>query len=481
MRLLRVTGFRARKSQRGVATLAVVMVLFFIIAMTAAYTSRNMIFEQKTSANQYRSTAAIEAAEAGIEWTLAILNGGLVNDSCGSASPTVSFQQRYLQITNDLTSATNGRVLNRAGRAVATAGMWPACAFDGTRWNNPQHCACPDDTSAVPTAPAGTDNYPAFRVWLADPTAPSLLVARPGVIALQSNGCTKLPTGAEQCLDRNAQGDLGDGLSTLRVLLALRSGLATPPAAAVTARQAVNPDATAGNPKLRVVNLDRSTNGITVNAGAAVNADQIASISLPGAPGELAIVPVDSRLLELETVDPAAGSLTSSERMFVSQFGMRRQTYLEQPGLRRCPTPGATTCTAADINALLSQNPGRIIWVQGDLTLDADVGSVATPVLLVVDGTILTLGNGVDITGFVYVTGRTVAGIASPVTVNLPDTATSISGALVSETSLATVYSGIPAATSILTVSYDPAVLNTLRTGYGSWVRVPGSWRDFRE
>jgi len=37
------------------------------------------------------------------------------------------------------------------------------------------------------------------------------------------------------------------------------------------------------------------------------------------------------------------------------------------------------------------------------------------------------------------------------------------------------------AATSELTVTYDPVVLNRLRIGYGSWVRVPGSWRDFRD
>jgi hypothetical protein len=34
------------------------MLLFFIISMVAAYTSRNLIFEQRTSANQYRSTQA---------------------------------------------------------------------------------------------------------------------------------------------------------------------------------------------------------------------------------------------------------------------------------------------------------------------------------------------------------------------------------------------------------------------------------------
>jgi hypothetical protein len=51
-----------RSSEQGVATLTVVMVLFFIMALVAAYSSRNMVFEQRTATNQLRSTQALEAA-----------------------------------------------------------------------------------------------------------------------------------------------------------------------------------------------------------------------------------------------------------------------------------------------------------------------------------------------------------------------------------------------------------------------------------
>ena len=88
---------RRAPARRGVATLVVVMVLFFILALTAAYTNRNLIFEQKTSSNQYRSTQAFEAAEAGLEWALAQLNGGLVNSSCQPDNTNGrSFRDRYL-------------------------------------------------------------------------------------------------------------------------------------------------------------------------------------------------------------------------------------------------------------------------------------------------------------------------------------------------------------------------------------------------
>jgi hypothetical protein len=56
--------------QRGAASLVVVMLLFLALSLTAAYTSRNLIFE-RNPANQSRSTAAFEAAEAGIGTQLA--------------------------------------------------------------------------------------------------------------------------------------------------------------------------------------------------------------------------------------------------------------------------------------------------------------------------------------------------------------------------------------------------------------------------
>ena len=65
---------QSRYRQTGAATLIVVMVLFFIISLVAAYTNRSLIFEQRTSSNQYRSTQALEVADAGLEWAISQLN-----------------------------------------------------------------------------------------------------------------------------------------------------------------------------------------------------------------------------------------------------------------------------------------------------------------------------------------------------------------------------------------------------------------------
>ena len=82
--------------QSGAASLIVVMILFFILSLVAAYTNRSLIFEQRTASNQYRSTQALEAAEAGVEWALAMLNSGRITATC-APSVTVadpSFRQR---------------------------------------------------------------------------------------------------------------------------------------------------------------------------------------------------------------------------------------------------------------------------------------------------------------------------------------------------------------------------------------------------
>jgi len=277
------------------------------------------------------------------------------------------------------------------------------------------------------------------------------------------------------------------------VRLALRSGLATPPAAAITARINVEPFAPPGSdPKLYVVNTDARSKGFTVNTanpiGYPLDVSRFVAQTIPGTPAEFSFAPNDDKLRKISVVAPSGSStygpeLTAGERLFVMTFGMKRPTYFEQPGLRRCP-PG---CTAAAINTLLADNPNRIIWVQGDLTLDADIGNPGdpstvpptppAPVLLIVDGGMLTMGADVDIYGFVYLTG----GATDTATIALPDTPTSITGALVAEGRLVTTYTGVPANASKLTVTYDAAALDLMRTTYGSWVRLPGSWRDFKD
>lgn len=478
-------GIAPVSGQRGAASLIVVMLLFFVLSLTAAYTNRNLIFEQKTSANQSRSTAAFEAAEAGIEWALAQLNGGIINATCTDTAPTTSFQQRYLTISaTGMVSQTP-----RAGNPDDPR-IWPTCVFNGTNWD----CTCPIAAAADPVAPVGAGPFPAFRVWLSTPepstaaappanaaSSPWVAVtpARPGFAFINSAGCTRLPAAGEPCLDFISRGEIGEGVSFQRTTLALRSGLAVAPAAAVTARLSVTP-AAAPAPPLKLVNPDYRSGGITVNSAAAVNLALFDLQGPGGAPPGLTVVQADPSLLDLANVAPASAppappSLTSGERMFVSIFGMKRAPYRNQPGLRVCASP----CTATNVNALMQNNPDRVIWVEGDLTVNVDIGSAGTPVLMVVNGDTITMDPNRTIFGFVYVTGDG-AIVPNQSTLSLPDAPTNIQGALVVEGALVTQYAGVPAASSVMTVTYDRAALDRLRTTYGSWVRLGAAWRDFK-
>jgi len=467
------------RHQRGVGAVLVVMVLFFVVSLMAAYTSRNLIFEQKTSANQARATMAFEAADAGIEWTLAQLNGGLINAECGDSAPSNNFQQRYLSVNND-------GYFTHTTRAVDS---WPTCVFNGTDWT----CRCPEGTSDTPPNSTGAGPFPSFRVWPAtkEPTSstftPYTAVSfpRPAIISVASAGCSVLPANANldstggsnpansNCLSYLPRGDFGEGVGTTRVYLSLRSGLVSPPSVPVIARGTVTP--AAGLAKLKLVNSDQASGGFTINTGGTINASLFDARTIAGTPGPASFIDQDPRLQTLSTLSTGPSPISAGERMFVTMLGMKRQTYRDQPGLRVCADP----CTSAQVITLLTNNPNRIIWVEGNLTVDAGaiVGSASAPVLLVINGDTLTFNGAAQITGFIYMTG----GGSATSTVSLPAAATTITGALVAEGDLVTSYTATPAAGQELTITYDPAPLNVLRTTYGSWVRMVGGWRDFKE
>src|SRR5204863_4630048 len=71
------------RRQRGAAALITTLMLFFVMTLVAAFANRNHIFEQRASANQVRATQALEAADAGAEWAIAMLNSTQpIDDRC---------------------------------------------------------------------------------------------------------------------------------------------------------------------------------------------------------------------------------------------------------------------------------------------------------------------------------------------------------------------------------------------------------------
>jgi hypothetical protein len=111
-----------------------------------------------------------------------------------------------------------------------------------------------------------------------------------------------------------------------------------------------------------------------------------------------------------------------------------------------------------------------VIWVAGDLTLGSagDVGSppnpanpaVAGPAAIVVTGKVHFTAVGVRVFGLIY--SRTGDWLGNG----------EIQGAAFIEDDLAN--------TAAATVVLNGAVLDALVQRHGSFVRVPGSWKDFK-
>jgi Tfp pilus assembly protein PilX len=133
--------------RRGAVALGVALALLFGMTLTVFFTNRAMLFEQRTSANQYRATKAFEMAEAGIEWGLAQLNqnGSIASqaDACDATATTETFRQRYL--VPNVVAKTFTPIAGRAGCSISATGV--------------ASCACPGGTNTSPLASGSDPRY----------------------------------------------------------------------------------------------------------------------------------------------------------------------------------------------------------------------------------------------------------------------------------------------------------------------------------
>jgi hypothetical protein len=164
----------------------------------------------------------------------------------------------------------------------------------------------------------------------------------------------------------------------------------------------------------------------------------------------------------------AVGSITRADRLFGSVFNLLPADFAEQPGAVKLTC--GTGCTASAVHTAAATNPGRPLWLDGDLVADSsgDIGSAAAPVLMVVNGDLRFTTSGVRVHGVVYLrrptgsSGWTMAGTGQ------------VLGAALSDGDIAVDGGSAP------TLAYEPDIVNRVRHTQGSFVRAPGSWRDFK-
>jgi hypothetical protein len=165
--------------------------------------------------------------------------------------------------------------------------------------------------------------------------------------------------------------------------------------------------------------------------------------------------------------------------MFASVFKMNKGSFKNQPS-----TVVLNDCAVACTDKLVAAwqytaglppgrtNPGRIIWVEGDLTVESDLdpgdlGNAEAPVLIVATGNINLDAASVNIVGLLY------SQAAAWNNGGLGDVR--LQGAAIAEGNF--VASGIGGGNHW--VEYRADILSRLGLSTGSFVRVPGSWRDF--
>lgn len=424
------TSLHARPhAQRGLGALGVALVLLFAMTMVAFFANRSLLFEQRSSANQYRSVQAFEAAEAGLEWATARLNDPrMIDTACRSVTGATgtgrSFRTRYTPLT--------------AGLAFVPASMArPGCSLGATALA----CSCPSGDSP----PSLHDDAPSFTIEF------SAVPGDPESLHVVSRGCSGL---GSQCVPGSSSGP-ADATATVQAVLKLRPAIRSLPVAGMTAGGALAIDGA-----LRLTNTDARTQGYVAHAGGAVDLDTTRSVAtLAGSPPANAVVARDESLVRLVAQDADGAGL------FTAWFGATPAQFAAAATTHRIASCSGAGCGVA-IQAAHADGHDSFV-VDGDLRLDAagwpggSIGTPERPVVLVVRGRV-ALEGGVPMHGLVYVDAAdAVAALDAQ-----------LHGALIARGRLTAGGTG--------TIHYDPDVLARLRSGIGILARVPGSWQDAR-
>jgi Tfp pilus assembly protein PilX len=274
---------RAAALQRGAAALIVTMLLLFTSSIIVFYLNRGLIFEQKTSANQVRSTSAFEMAEAGIEWATGMLNtDSEITTACAvGATTTATFRARYILPAGNAATA-------------AATNTYPGCKVNGTALT----CSCPLLAGANDEAVAalGTAVQPGFTVTFTNVPGDttSVRVTSTGCTA-QAGACKPATVTTTPAATNAATTNASDAWAQVSVIMKLRPLLRAAPSAALTCGTSC---AVGGS--YNIYNYEVASNGYLVNAGTTITSGPGTSYgTIPGQPIQNAMIAADASLSTL--------------------------------------------------------------------------------------------------------------------------------------------------------------------------------------
>jgi hypothetical protein len=448
--------------QRGVGTLAVSMLLLFASSIVVFYLNRGLIFEQKTAANQTRSTSAFEAAEAGIEWATGMLNGGVdIDTNCNFLSTALStFRKKYL-----LTDATSTAF-------IPSTNVFPGCKMNGTALT----CSCPNPGAGEQVASLGTAVLPSFtvafsRVPLLDPATGAVVLDAGGAtvfdrtaIRVVSTGCTAQAGACKP--DTTAAGGsaattgASDASARVEVVLKLSPTLRAAPSSALTCGTFCN---VGGSYDIK--NTEVSSNGYLVNAGTTISASPGTGYeTIPGQPIQNALIANDESLSALSSTDTTC----SASKMFQAYFGTTLEAYAASTGVKTISCSSAEDCGAKIHTAYL--DGWRDFYFPDGISLNN-----SAPFTVLGEN---KAGEGVKIVspkGFHFNGNITINGLMFSNSADFNDVGTGtadINGAIITCGGYKNNGNGF--------LNYSSAAIGGEARAPGAMVRVPGSWRDFQ-
>jgi len=238
-----------------------------------------------------------------------------------------------------------------------------------------------------------------------------------------------------------SNGKSADATAHVQMSLGAIPAIATLPVAALTARDSV------ASTSVGIHNADASTGGITVQAGRSVVVPNARFTTAPGGLSEASVIENDASLAALD-----------ADHLFVSFFGVGKALWRQQPGVKsiRCDV----ACTDYVLAAAGAGH--RMIWIDGDAELSGPIGigKRDRPVVVVASGALRLIGP-VSLHGVIYAGSIAWQGAAGG----------QLRGAAISESGFT--------ADAAADLVHDAVVLASLKTGTGSFARIPGSWRDF--
>lgn len=436
--------------------------LLLASSIMVLYLNRSLIFEHRSSASQMRAASAHEIAEAGLEWTIGMLNhsnpitAGCDDIDVAESSERGSFRSRYVAFP---TSGAPDYLPVTATAAPAYPSALPGCSINAL--DASLSCSCPTAGSAALDL---TTAAPHFSLHLEperdipDATDPTKFHWE--TVRITAIGCT---AAASICRPPSAgvvaASRKGDATAIVSMAVKLRPVMLGGTFAALTC----GADCKIDGP-YKIVNTSMASNGLLINAGGDItSSDQTSYQTIPGTPVTNALVAHEKTLSSLSRSDPTC----ADSAVFQAYFGSSIEQYRDAPATKVIECSSPTQC-GANIQRAYTEGVRAFYFSKGvELTsssgFPADTLGTSTEPVILVTPKRFSIDGDITINGVVFSN--------NPNGDDLETGTANINGAIIA--------CGEFKGNGSSTLRYDDLVMTHMRRSNSYLVKVPGSWRDW--